>query len=193
MRYMYFAGRSLKVRNIRVDGAVYIWLAIGVLILPLSWQMAGILAAIVHEICHYLAATVFRVRIRGMRIGIGGMLMHMEPMPAGKEFAIAMAGPAGSLLLTLFLRRWPELAVYGMIQGLYNLIPVYPLDGGRMLHCLLGKKSETVETAAMIMILIFGAISGIRYGIFPFLLALLVTGKTIQRKFPCKPSKQAVQ
>ena len=169
MRYMYFAGRSLKVRNIRVDGAVYIWLAIGVLILPLYWQMAGILAAIVPEICHYLAATVFRVRIRGMRIGIGGMLMHMEPMPAGKEFAIAMAGPAGSLLLTLFLRRWPELAVYGMIQGLYNLIPVYPLDGGRMLHCLLGKKSETVETAAM------------------------MTGKTIQRKFPCKPSKQAVQ
>ena len=204
MRYMYFAGRSLKVRNIRVDGAVYIWLAIGVLILPLSWQMAGILAAIVHEICHYLAATVFRVRIRGMRIGIGGMLMHMEPMPAGKEFAIAMAGPAGSLLLTLFLRRWPELAVYGMIQGLYNLIPVYPLDGGRALEgvmrMLLPERwirpaADLIEGILLAALVTVGFLSVFvwKLGIIPLLVAVLLVIQRKNRKIPCKWGALKVQ
>ena len=180
-------------RNIRVDGSVYIWLALGLFVLPLSWQMAAILAAFVHEMCHYLAARIWKVRIRGIRIGIGGMLMYTEPMPAEKEFVVAMAGPAGSLLLGLWMRQFPELALCGMIQGAYNLIPVFPLDGGRMLRCLMGKWSEPIETGVLIVVFIFGAIMGIRYGIFPFLLAVLVTGKTIRRKFPCKPSKQAVQ
>ena len=60
-------------------------------------------------------------------------------------------------------------------------------------NAVLGKWSEPIETGVLIVVFIFGAIMGIRYGIFPFLLAVLVTGKTIQRKFPCKPSKQAVQ
>ena len=82
-------------------------------------------------------------------------------MTAGGELLCALAGPFGSLLLALLLRHVPELAICGLIQGVYNLLPLYPLDGGRALRCLFsfaGEKGErgfrTVEK--MLLCLLIG-------------------------------------
>lgn len=161
--------------------------------MPLSWLVGAVFAAFVHEAFHYMAAKFMKVQIMGMTVSTGGMIMHMEPMPAGKEFFVSAFGPAGSILLVLFLRKYPELAVCGLVQGLFNLIPVYPLDGGRMMRCILGCHAEKLEMAVIGIGMVFAAILGIRYGIIPILVALLASAKAIQRKFPCKESKLAVQ
>ena len=58
-------------------------------------------------------------------------------MSPGRELICILAGPAASLLLLCLARIFPRVAICGLIQGCYNLLPIAPLDGGRALHCLL--------------------------------------------------------
>ena len=107
-----------------------------VMLLPLPLLLAAFTAAAIHECCHLLALVAFRVQIFEITIRAGGAQIQTAPMMPGKEFVCAAAGPAGSLLCLLAFRRFPLLALCGFVQGLYNLLPVYPMDGGRMVHCL---------------------------------------------------------
>ncbi len=178
---------------IRVDGAAYIWIALGLLILPFSWLMGALVAAVIHELFHFLLARLMKVPISALSVGVGGMVMEMEPMSPGREFVIAAAGPLGSFLLCMMLRIFPEAAVCGMVQGAFNLLPFFPLDGGRMLYCLAGEWGIRIETIFILGFLIMAVVLGIRYGIYPVLFGILVTAKVIQRKIPCKESNLAVQ
>ena len=179
--------------SIRVDGTACIWLALAFLCLPFSWLMGALFAALFHEGCHFLMANILKVHISNISIGIGGMVMEMESMPPGKEFAVAIAGPVGSFLLLSLLRLFPELAICGLVQGEFNLLPIFPLDGGRLLYCTLDKWAVYVEIIFIFILLGVASVFAIGYGIYPFLFVILITTKAIQRKFPCKESNLAVQ
>lgn len=111
--------------------------ALMLLVLPLRWITASVLAAAIHESCHCIALYLCGIRIYGLTIGSGGAVLKTAPMSLFAELFCALAGPAGSLLLLLLLRQAPVLALCGGIQGLFNLLPIYPFDGGRALGCLL--------------------------------------------------------
>lgn len=134
----------------------------------LTWQAylamglaaaAGLFASIViHELCHSLMARQFGVPMKGITLFIFGGLAEMtdEPRSPGAEFLIAVAGPASSLVvagvmlgLSLLggMTGWPGPAVgvlrwVGIINLIlvgFNLIPGFPLDGGRVLRSILWK------------------------------------------------------
>lgn len=111
--------------------------AAGLMILPLPWFFCAVLAALVHELFHLVALKLCSVPICGILVDLWGTKIETGSMSSGKEFLCAAAGPVGSLLLLLFARVMPVLAFCGTVQGMFNLLPVYPLDGGRMMKALL--------------------------------------------------------
>lgn len=120
--------------EIRVTPGGYLALAAGVLLLPLPWLLAGLSAAAVHEGCHYAAIRLCRKRVYSICIGPGKAVIETEPMEEFQQLLCAAAGPMGSFLMLAFAKTIPPLAICGLIQGLFNLCPVLPMDGGRVVR-----------------------------------------------------------
>lgn len=107
------------------------------LVIPLPWLGACVTAATFHELCHLLVANMVGGQVFELTLGRSGAKIF-SCFPNGRgELLTALAGPVGSLLLVFFLPYLPRVALCAGVQGLYNLLPLYPLDGGRALRCLL--------------------------------------------------------
>lgn len=123
------------------------------------WAMGGVAtlllfaSVLLHELGHSVVALRYRMTITGITLFIFGGVAHIrtEPPRPRAEFLIAIAGPLvsfalGGLLLSASLWVEPVSSLYGLgvlgtligsvnIQlGLFNLIPGFPLDGGRVLR-----------------------------------------------------------
>ena len=168
--------------NIQISGAILLSCALMLLVLPIQWVAAVLIAAFWHELCHILAVRLCGGRIYHVNIGDGGTIMESRAMTPGREVICVLAGPLGSLLLLTFVTWFPRTALCGCFQGLYNLIPVYPLDGGRALQTVVfaflpQERAESLCTGiayAVTALIIELAIAGtfvMDLGAFPLLLA----------------------
>lgn len=124
----------MKLR-IEWDPGVCLFLALLLLAIPLDWILAAATAAVFHELCHILAVRVAGGQIHMLRLGSSGAVLEASSLPPVPGILSILAGPAGSLSLLFIREALPRVSVCGLIQGLYNLLPVFPLDGGRLLFC----------------------------------------------------------
>lgn len=132
----------------------------------LVWGCVLLLAVfacvVLHELGHSLTAMRFGVKVhRILLLPIGGMAQFDRiPREPLKELAITVAGPAVNFLLfgvlvlllgmfsiddisalPLSLRQLGfTLAAINLVMGVFNLIPVFPMDGGRIFRALLAMK-----------------------------------------------------
>ncbi len=120
----------------RADPWALVLLALLLLTLPLPWVAAAVLAAAVHEGCHLGAVYLLGGKAQGLWVGPRGARMDAVLPSQRREVLAILAGPGGSLALTLLAGLFPRLALCGLIQGLFNLLPLPPLDGGRALRLL---------------------------------------------------------
>lgn len=132
-----------------LDGRLCLLLALLLLLLPMPWVLAAIFAAVIHELFHAVAILLLNGRIYGLRLSAGGIRMEVSPLPPGREMVAALAGPIGSAVLTLFAPLLPRTALCAAAHCLFNILPVFPLDGGRILQnllalCLPGQKAASV-------------------------------------------------
>lgn len=171
--------------KLSVSPGFCIGLALALMLLPLSWLLACLLAAGFHELCHYLAIRLCSGKQAQVHIHSFAARMPLPEMSRGKELFCALAGPFGGLSLLLLSKWLPRVAICATMQSLYNLLPLYPLDGGRALNCGLAmflppsvaaKICRIVEMCCKIAIGIL-AIYGcfwLRLGVFPVLLAAVL-------------------
>lgn len=188
---------------VRVDPAVYLFSALLILTLPVDWLFFALLAGAFHEVCHIVFLRLLGGKVYGIRIGVGGAVIETELDAPVREFLCAFAGPLGSFLLFATYRYCPKLAVCAGVQGLFNLLPMYPMDGGRMLQCLLKRicpKSADrilfgVECVVILSIAALSVVGVIRFslGIMPVMLSITLILRMILRKRPCKQGRNRVQ
>ena len=118
----------------RVESEAGFWLVLGLMLLlfPFRFLLGVLLAALVHELGHLIAIRLTGVRIRRIELRALGARIVTDPMLPRVEALCAMAGPGAGALCVLPWRWFPELALAGLVQTAFNLLPVYPLDGWRI-------------------------------------------------------------
>lgn len=130
-------GRTGTVKpRLRVHPSVVLWLSV-LCYLKLSIVGPFLLSALLHELGHTLALCHLHKPPHSVTVAFSGAVMESPPLSYQEELLAAFSGPAVSLLLGLSLPLWPELGFYSLILGLFNLLPIRGLDGGRILRCLL--------------------------------------------------------
>ena len=119
---------------VRTDAGFWLVLGLMVLLFPLRFLLGVLLAAFVHELGHILAVRLTGGRVLGIRLHACGARIEAAPMEPGRAAVCALAGPAAGAVCILACRWFPELALAALVQTGFNLIPIYPLDGGRALR-----------------------------------------------------------
>ncbi|MGL4731049.1 MAG: M50 family metallopeptidase [Clostridium sp.] len=140
----------------------------------------GFSIVIIHEFCHYAMARALGFKgfcIELLPVGAAIKLKDLDEATIKEDILISISGPLGNFILVflsiliqnnidnIFIQKFIE---YNLALGLFNLIPAFPLDGGRILRDLLRikflykKSNEIALKFSMVIgwiILIIGIIS----------------------------------
>jgi Zn-dependent protease/CBS domain-containing protein len=139
-------------------------------------ELIGVAAAVglfvgvlLHELGHSWVARRYDITITSITLWIFGGMAHMEDLPEdwNVEFYVALAGPAMSVLVgvicyallfvvppepvLVFVVGW--LAVVNVTLAVFNMLPAFPMDGGRVLRALLARErpyADATLTAAAV-------------------------------------------
>ena len=171
---------------------IHITLVILLIIVTFLFKLGGILYAVcifasvaLHELGHSWVAIRKGCQVREiMLLPIGGVakMSHIPSNPRD-EFLIAAAGPAASALLALTCWTLSFLAgtlgsallaalffipfYVNLILCLFNLIPAFPMDGGRILRAALATRLGSLKATALAVRI--GRILAVAFGVFALL------------------------
>jgi Zn-dependent protease/predicted transcriptional regulator len=171
---------------------------------------AGLFASIVlHELAHAAVAQREGIGIDGITLFVFGGVAEMqaEPPSPGAEFRMAIAGPIASIAIavvcflvtsaggavgasTPFVGVFAYLATINTILAVFNMVPAFPLDGGRVLRAALWawkgrlrwatRITASIGSGFGIFLIVMGVLSVLRGnfigGMWWFLIGLFVRG-----------------
>lgn len=120
-----------------------------------------------HELTHSLVAMRRGEEVRSITLFILGGVAELkgEPESPSKEFSMAFVGPLSSIIIALFfwvisllVRDFSQplwaltryLALINLIIGIFNLIPGFPMDGGRVLRAIIWKITGNLKRSTRI-------------------------------------------
>jgi len=139
-----------------------------------TYYLLGFIASILlfvsvllHELAHSFVARSRGLQVKSIVLFIFGGVSNIEqePQTPGIEFSMAFVGPLVSLLIgvvcygllllvrgthSLLVPILSYLALMNIILGIFNLIPGFPLDGGRVLRSIIWKATGNFQTATNI-------------------------------------------
>ncbi len=124
------------------------------------------MSVLIHELGHSYFAMRYKIKVKRITLFIFGGIAEItaEPKKASQEFWIAVAGPVTSFLLALIFYLislatesikpvyvvFSYLAFINFILAVFNLIPGFPLDGGRVFRAIIWGYTNDFEKATKI-------------------------------------------
>lgn len=137
---------------------------------PTYWVLGFIAAlllfvsVLLHELAHSLVARARGLPVKSITLFIFGGVSNLqqEPQSPGVEFQVAIVGPLTSLVIggiayfigvaighaaPLVAATLGYLGIANLLLGVFNLIPGFPLDGGRVLRSILWQASGSLRKA----------------------------------------------
>lgn len=176
--------------------ALYFALFSGSLVIGLVTSFLLMLSVALHELGHTYTALKFDCRVRDitlMLIGGRASLLDM-PREPWKEFVLAASGPLVSAVLWLGARQLVPLAgghpllvsillyltLINKMLLLFNLLPVFPMDGGRMFRALLARRMGRLRATFIasrvgrVAAILFGIVGIFRLDFFLVLIAVFI-------------------
>jgi len=145
-------------------------------------------SVLIHELSHSVVANLIGVSIKKITLFMFGGVAQMSepPKTAVQEFLMAIAGPFASFILSIFFGVFwiglkvtnfsilPIIAFFGYLSGInmslgaFNLLPGFPLDGGRVLRSILWYFTNDLLSSTRITS-ILGQVLGYSMAAFGFL------------------------
>ncbi|CAN5886100.1 site-2 protease family protein [soil metagenome] len=139
------------------------------LVMGLTGTLLFFVSLLAHEISHSLVARAKDIPVEGITLFLFGGMAHtrMEAETPGDEFQIAAAGPIMSVAVAILMGGaawvgvqlgWPPavtavlqyIALLNIILAVFNLLPGFPLDGGRLFRAVVWKITGDVTRATRV-------------------------------------------
>jgi len=156
-----------------------------------------LILSMLHELGHLAVMVLFGVGVRHIRVGAFGTVISASPMSLWAELLCSLAGPFVNLFCFWVLHPIHlDAALLSLLLACYNLLPVYPLDGGRALRaalclCLPLRAAEGVERGVMLLTL--GTVVGSAvyfypgFGIVPLMISSILLARiAMERNYCCE-------
>lgn len=163
-------------------------------IMSITGTVILFLSVLIHELSHSIVARSYGIRVKQIMLFIFGGISDIEEEPKDfkKEFKMAIAGPAISLALSgIFAFFWWITtlvnisssddfsaivlimingilfysSILNLILGIFNLVPAFPMDGGRILRSLLFSRNKNYDKSTRIAVRIGVIMSYVFFGI----------------------------
>jgi len=130
--------------KIKIHYSFYLLLFIGFFSGILKEVLIFIIIVILHELSHLLTSLIFKKKINFITITLIGGVIDLDSNEKGiiQEFIINISGILMNLLLVIIIKSFKEnyytklIFEYNLIMIIFNSLPIYPLDGYRILDLI---------------------------------------------------------
>lgn len=187
-----------------ISSGLCILAALWVILLPIPWIAAFLTSVMLHELFHIAAIMLCGGKILQIRFRLFGAEIKTSPLSSWQEILCASAGPFSGILLLFFAKNFPRIALCGLCHSLYNLLPIYPMDGGRIIRAILFwilpqelaqrlTGLTEIVTKGALTVFIFGISLTLKSVFIPLVLAAIYLLHKLKAKISCKDEPLAVQ
>lgn len=200
------SGQQIELYAGFIEGLTGVGFDIGRLRADATPWIIGVAAAVglfvsvtLHELGHSWVALRYEIEIESITLWILGGIASLKTLPKewNREFWIAIAGPITSVLVAAvcyagvivipnsfpvsrFVVGW--LAITNVTLAAFNLLPAFPMDGGRIFRALLarsrpyGTATRIAARVGVVFAFLFAIVGVLNFQIILLLLALFIYG-----------------
>ena len=135
----------MRILKIKVDLKIFLIIILYILTKNIEVFAMSFIFILLHELGHAITGIILGLKIKKININVFGLSIEFENY--GKErinnkIIIDTAGPAINIIsfIVAVIFKNKEIAYINILLAIINLLPIYPLDGGRIVKNLLLKK-----------------------------------------------------
>jgi len=144
---------------------ISLWFFLIFLMAPISWGIAILISVLIHEMAHAYVSNLLGWRVFGIKVDLfTGSAAVDTNIPEKDSIPVVAAGPLSNLLFAIIVllvtsfvgsdinpivfKFLNDLFVVNLILFIFNLLPIYPMDGGRIVKDFLFLKMRSNRRSA---------------------------------------------